>query len=120
MLFGGLDLGKIIHRTALVVLERIVRTERGPAPNHTIIRQTITYPVMLLRRWDGGTTYAELITDLLVMIETIPALVGMQLGIDRGGVGEAFIDLLRERKPRCKIVPVFSTSGRETKSEWPQ
>ena len=101
----GLDLGQAADFTALAVLEQTlapdcVRPERK-------VRH---YAVRHLQRFELGTSYTRICTQVAAIFGTRP-LVGSTLAVDQTGVGRPVVDMLRRAKMNARIVPVTITGG---------
>jgi hypothetical protein len=95
----GLDLGKMADYTALCAAEPCRLPDKSRR-----------YDVPLLHRWPLGTPYTT-VADDLVRYFSEPPLKGSVLVVDHTGVGAPVLDLLRERRPSCALVPATITAG---------
>lgn len=105
----GVDLGKMVDFTAIVIAER---ERRGDGRVHHVIRS--------LERLELGTDYADVADRAAEVVQNLEALgrqrdadgvpgVRVDLVVDAGGVGVAVVDLFRER--RLTPVPVTIVAG---------
>ena len=95
----GLDLGQTHDPSALCILER-----------REVHLQPVTYQGRGLKRWPLGTTYPEIVEDVLT-IASKPELIDPVLVVDQTGVGRAVVDLFRYAEVPCAFAPVTITGG---------
>lgn len=117
----GLDLGQADY-SALVVVER-VRVIRGVEeaeywrhPDRFDGQVVEEHRVRAMRRWEPGTSYPAVVTDLEALFARAPFCDDAALVFDRTGVGVAVADLLNDSKRAGKLgrwwpAGVTSTGG---------
>jgi hypothetical protein len=98
----GLDLGQVSDPTAMAVAEQFER----PADN---LRE---YRVRHLKRWQLGTSYADIVDDLDDLLEKLPGK--KVLVADGTGVGRPVLDQIRRARLPCRLVPVYIHGGAAT------
>ena len=112
--FLGLDLGQRADYSALIGLERVVRTER--------VRNLLTYGwdvtrdqrlgLVMAERIPLGTPYPEVVKRAAKVAKECAGLGQCSLAVDVTGVGAAVWDLLREQDVgKCRLMPVVMTGG---------
>lgn len=94
----AVDLGQVADYSAATVLE----------VNEVLNKKH--YAVRHIRRWDLGTSYTQIVSELAKMFQR-PPLPGSILCVDGTGVGRAVVDLLIASKPNARIAPVVITAG---------
>lgn len=104
--FSGLDLGQAADFSALVITERTLR----PHALHT--RPVPYYLVNYIHRWNLGTSYASITSDLRNLY-TRPPLPRSVLAIDRTGVGRGVYDMLRTGQIDARITGYTITAGQK-------
>lgn len=113
--FVGLDLGKNQDHSSLPVIERreLVFPERDPVTME--FRREVWNVLRHLRRVPLHTPYPDVV-ELVRRLVSLPELARRTtLVVDATGVGSPVVDLLRQAKLPCSLVPVTITSGdRET------
>jgi hypothetical protein len=110
--FVGVDLGQVNDYTAIAVVER--REEAGEFDwVRRAHRKVVSRWFRYLERVPLGTTYPDVVRRI-VRLTTSPQLFERCcLTVDATGVGRSVLDLLREMRPQCSIVPVVFTSGEQ-------
>jgi hypothetical protein len=112
--FVGLDLGKTNDPTALAVLERPHVTERDPVECRRPVFQ-----LRHLHRWPLGTSYPQIVADVVRLLQT-PPLPGCCLLADATGVGGPVCDYLIHDALRGRVLcnpwSVTITAGHEVKN----
>ncbi len=103
--FGGLDLGKSQDYSALVVAEQALLPEPDEAG-----RPLYRYDVRWLHRWELGTSYGAVVSDLRGWYEQSP-LANSTLVIDGTGVGAAVVDMVREAGLSAHVEAYTITAG---------
>ncbi len=78
----GLDLGQQADPSALVVLER------------SVVNLQTSYQCRYLRRWPLGTTYPEIVKEVVQTVRR-PELIDPILVVDQTGVGRPVVDLFQ-------------------------
>jgi hypothetical protein len=63
-----------------------------------------------LTRWPLATSYVKVVDDVVGLID-YPTPRGSTLAVDFTGVGRPVVDLLRQRRPPCQLVPCTITGG---------
>jgi hypothetical protein len=100
----GLDLGKSVDYTALVVLEWTWPT---PARPSTQPPPRPTYRVTAMKRWPLGTSYVDIARWLVRFYQAPEVEAGEALPpvmvVDETGVGAAVVEMLREKLGRAKV-----------------
>lgn len=115
-IFVGLDLGQVHDPTAIAILERTdVVLERSPVTfaYNTETRHAIRY----LERVALGTPYPDVVEHVRDLVRR-PELNGATLILDATGVGKPVLDMFRQAKLPCRIVPVTITGGDRQTSEF--
>jgi hypothetical protein len=107
--FIGVDLGQKKDYTAVAVVERKEELQPGRLPWDGE-RKTF-YDVRCLCRLPLGTTYPEVVREVRELAGGAAIARDCELVVDATGVGAPVLDLLRERDPGCRIVPVTITGG---------
>jgi len=108
--FVGVDFGQSVDYTAIAVLERAETTGEWDAGRYAWQR-LITMQLRYLERLPRGTPYPEAVARV-AHITTSPELAGQCcLAADGTGVGRAVVDMLRDARPGCQLLPVNITSG---------
>ena len=98
----GLDIGQAQDHTALAVLER---PEREPYN-----RDKPIYSLRHLVRFPLNTPYTTIV-PAVAKLTSAPPLKGSPLVIDHTGVGRALVDMFKQAKTGCSIIPVTITAG---------
>jgi hypothetical protein len=102
--FIGLDFGQAQDFTAAAILERQGGAERTYAGRH-------------LQRWPLGTSYPEIVQDVLELTRRLtPAPV---LVVDATGVGQPVVGLLRRAGISCPLYAITITAGHAVASSLP-
>ncbi len=107
----GVDLGKRRDHTAIAVLERHTFYVPTDEALQTGTWQRTTLRVRHLERLPLGTDYTDIVCKLRELCSYCAVEDRATLVIDAGGVGQAFVDFLRQSRPRAKIVAVGITGG---------
>lgn len=108
----GVDLGQSQDPTAVVLVERemIVLPEVDPATREQVI--DYVYHVKGTRRLKLGTSYPEIVRQIVSIAGMLPGARQLTYVVDATGVGRPVIDLLREAVGTvAPIVPVVFTGG---------
>ena len=95
--FVGLDLGQTQDYTALVVLEHLP-SRPGATPRH----RDQTFALRHIRRWDLGTSYPRIVTDVGELVSRPPLAGACRIALDATGVGRAVTDIFRDAGPRSQ------------------
>src|SRR6516165_8274098 len=103
--FIGLDLGQAQDYSALTVIERVERYPAGVVPDPETTPRIAHYAVRHLKRWPLGTSYPEIVRDVVALCER-PPLPGSLLAVDATGVGRAVVNLLRRPDLKARLVPI--------------
>jgi len=98
----GLDLGQAQDYSALAVIER---PPRIPDTNDKPI-----YSLRHLVRFPLHTPYTTIVPTV-AKLTSVPPLKGSPLVIDHTGVGRALVDMFKQAKTGCHIIPVTITAG---------
>ncbi len=108
--FVGLDLGQSRDFTAIAVAERV--EEKGAwDPALFGWPKTPALHLRYLERMPLGTPYQEVV-ERVVALTRSPDLAGRcHLAVDGTGVGRPVVDLLRQARPQCRLMPVIVTAG---------
>lgn len=112
----GLDLGQATDFSALCALnnsdveDTSAQPPRASDEFRTGIRTLRHYACTGLKRWPLGTSYPIIVDEVVALLLT-PVLQGACLVVDASGVGRPVVDLLRDKRMTCKMVPVVITSG---------
>jgi hypothetical protein len=105
--FLGLDLGQSSDYTALAILEQTF----VPRPDSPQEKEG-HYGARFLKRWQLGTSYADIIEDLRGIIDRLP-LDMPDLVPDQTGVGQVVIQMLRQANLGAHLRPVLITAGHQ-------
>lgn len=112
----GLDLGQAQDFTALCVLQYVDRINTDPTDDKD------GYFLRYLHRYDLGTTYPDIVNDVVRLIGWLNDGKERALGIDSNevrlvidmtGVGRAVFDLFSDAIEYAKLIGVSITSGNE-------
>ncbi len=103
----GLDLGQAQDFSALAVAQESGADEAGKP----------LWSVPLLKRWQLGTSYLDIVADvgriagtLAIYVTAVPTL--PELAVDATGVGRAVVDILRQALlPVSRLVAITITGG---------
>ncbi len=104
--FSGLDLGQAQDHSALVVLER----GETPDPDRGGGATANRFDVRHIHRWQLGTPYPAVITDLHAWFSGSP-LHGTALVVDATGVGRAVVDMIESSGLSADVRPYTITAG---------
>ena len=99
----GLDLGRSHEFCALAVIERLTCLDLS-------IAAPTAYALRVLKRWQIGTKYAEIVTEVAALVSK-PPFEYPTLAIDQTGVGSAIVDLFRNAQIAAMIRPIQVTAG---------
>lgn len=111
---GGLDLGQAADYTALCLMQRTYRDDRGRR----------IWAIRYLRRWELQTPYTQIVADVVALLRRSEMMGGIRLGIDATGVGRPVVDMLLERRhlwPWVNMCAITITAGemaRRTAHGW--
>lgn len=86
----GVDLGRIVDRSALTVLESYVEVRELVFPTREEVVEH--WQVQELHKWPHLTAYSTVVADVSVMMQT-SGLEGAILAIDATGIGRAIYEL---------------------------
>ena len=125
MFYVGLDLGKRLDFSALAVVEKAEPEPGIPGSRFDHVNWMYRQPkgllVRHLERIHLGTPYTQVVTRIGKVIEGLRPHGRCDLVVDATGVGMPVVDMLREAKLDCNLVPVLIISGAEqhrTNSVW--
>lgn len=114
--YAGLDLGQRNDYSTIAVLDLVeeISNQRNPV-NYEFITRRILH-LRGLHRFPLGTPYTEIPSLVRSAIVTPPvghfgALPKTTLAIDAGGPGLPVIELVRQAKVPCNILPAMITGG---------
>ena len=113
-IYVGLDLGKEENHSAIVVLERF---EQMPTDFADVLRGVaikIRYIVRYVERLALGTPYTEVVARLRRMIPQLEMWGTVVLVVDESGVGVPVVEMLREVRIGCAVMPMVITSGQQS------
>lgn len=111
---GGLDLGQAADYTALCLMQRTYRDDRGRR----------VWAIRYLRRWELQTAYTQIVSDVVDIVRRPEMMSGLLLGIDATGVGRPVVDMLLERRHNwpwvsmCAITITAGDTARRTAVGW--
>jgi hypothetical protein len=112
--FVGVDLGQSRDFTAIAVVERRELSGEWDPAAYTC-RKATTLRLRFLERVELGTTYPDVVERVVQVTRSRDLAGRCHLVVDGTGVGRPVVDLLRQAKPGCPIMPAVITSGqRET------
>jgi hypothetical protein len=97
-IFGGLDLGQVNDRSALVLLVRTVTHSAAIAFPQAERPVSVAYDLRFVERWPLGTGYPSVVSRVAAVYDGLARQfpgVRMELAFDCTGVGRAVGDLLR-------------------------
>ena len=115
--FVGVDLGQSRDFTAIAVVERQELAGEFDPATYTCPRTT-ALRLRFLERGELGTTYPDVVERVVQVTRSRDLAGRCHLIVDGTGVGRPVVDLLRQAKPGCPIMPAVITSGqRETQSD---
>jgi hypothetical protein len=115
--FVGVDLGQSRDFTAIAVVERQELAGEFDPATYTCPRTT-ALRLRFLERVELGTTYPDVVERVVQVTRSRDLAGRCHLVVDGTGVGRPVVDLLRQAKPGCPIMPAVITSGqRETQSD---
>jgi hypothetical protein len=103
---AGLDLGQAGDPTALVVLEQSV--QRSPETGKAVA----SYAARHLQRWPLGTSYPNVVADVMAFMADPPLAPSAPIAVDGTGVGRPVVDLFRPLGKR--LIPVTIHGGQQT------
>src|SRR5579884_670412 len=117
MFFVGLDLGKRLDYSAICVVEKAEPAPGVPGSRFDHIQWMYTRPkgllVRHLERIHLGTPYTQVVARVEKVIEQLRQHGNCDLVVDATGVGMPVVDMLRDAKLDCSLVPVLIVSGSE-------
>lgn len=102
-IISGLDLGKVKDNSALTMLQR----DPLPVP---LPKRKWRYTVRWIALWPLGTKYTILAEDLSKLYQN-PKVSKSRLAADNTGVGQAVLDLIREKQVDARLIPITSHGG---------
>jgi hypothetical protein len=108
--FVGVDLGQSQDFTAVAAVERVAEQGEWDAvqfgyPKYWTLR------LRHLERMALGTPYPAMVRRVCEIVRSGDLAGRCHLVVDATGVGRPVVDLLREARPGCRILPVTITSG---------
>src|ERR1700722_3007161 len=113
--FVGVDLGQSRDFTAIAVVERQQSAGEWDPATYTCLTAT-SLRLRFLERVELGTTYPDVVERVIQVTRSRNLAGRCHLVVDGTGVGRPVVDLLRQAKPGCPILPAVITSGqRETR-----
>jgi hypothetical protein len=113
--FVGVDLGQSRDFTAIAVVERQELSGEWDPAAYTCQKRT-ALRLRFLERVELGTPYPDVVERVVQIVRSRDLAGRCQLVVDGTGVGRPVVDLLRQAKPGCPIMPAVITSGqRETR-----
>lgn len=101
----ALSLGRGQEPSCLACIERNELPDR--LPNN---RKQYHFTLRALKRWVSGTPYVQ-IGQEVCKVFAAPHFEGSDLAIDKTGVGDAILRIVRNQKPKARIMPVTLASG---------
>jgi hypothetical protein len=106
----GVDLGQSKDFTAIAAIERVESS--GEVNAATFARdKTVLLRLRFLERVELGTPYPEVV-ERVVNVTKSRVLAGRTyLIVDGTGVGRPVVDLIRNARPGCMLMPAVITSG---------
>ena len=108
--FIGLDLGQSRDFTAIAVAERAELTGAWDAVAFAH-RKVISLRLRYLSRVALGTPYPEIVEEVGEITGSAELAGHCHLVVDATGVGRPVVDLLRQARLGCRIMPVVITAG---------
>jgi hypothetical protein len=108
--FVGVDLGQTRDPTAIAVVER-AETEGEFDATVWASRKTVELRLRKLERIPLGTSYPEVVSKVVELTRSRALAGRCHLAVDGTGVGQPVVDLLRDARPGCNILPVKFTGG---------
>src|SRR5580700_2143966 len=113
----GVDLGQSRDFTAIAVVERQELSGEWDPAAYTC-RKSTALRLRFLERVELGTTYPDVVERVVQVTRSRDLAGRCHLIVDGTGVGRPVVDLLRQAKPGCPIMPAVITAGqRETQSD---
>jgi hypothetical protein len=110
--FVGVDLGQSRDFTAIAVVERQeLAGELSPATYACETKRALR--LRFLERVELGTPYPDVVERVAKITRSRDLAGRCQLVVDGTGVGRPVVDLLRQAKPGCPIIPAVITSGQQ-------
>jgi hypothetical protein len=91
----GLDLGQSQDYSALILIER-TPPRVDEAPFKVPVQIPASYSVRYAHRWPLGTDYVQVVRDVATRLARSPVAGQAALVVDRTGVGQAVIDVVRK------------------------
>jgi hypothetical protein len=108
--FIGVDFGQSRNFTTIAVLER-AETVGAWDPVMFAWKKVVSLRLRHVERIALGTLFPEVV-ERVVQVTQWPDLAGRcRLAVDGTGVGRPVVDLLRQARPACVLMPVNITSG---------
>ena len=109
--FVGLDLGKRRDHSALAVVERRKRqTGERDWVTYRLVDET-RYGLTDLERISLGTPYPRVVERVARLVRRQELAGRTTLFVDATGVGGAVVDMLKEARLGCTVMPVVITGG---------
>ncbi len=112
--FLGLDLGQSQDYTALTVLERLELVSLERDPYSLTFPTSVQHRIRHLERLPLQTAYHQVVAKVIEWVEKLSraAKVGhVELVVDATAVGTPIVEMLRNARPACTIVPVIITGS---------
>jgi hypothetical protein len=91
----GLDLGQAQDYSALVLVER-TPPRLDEAPFKVPVKIPASYAVRYVHRWQLGTDYVQVVHDVAHRLARSPVEGQAALVVDRTGIGQAVVDMVRK------------------------
>src|SRR5215475_9119494 len=103
---AGLDLGQSMDFSALVIAERQQpRTDISLPVNG--VRPQACYLVRHIHRWQLGTPYPTMVTDVAMLLAQAPLHGNSKLVVDYTGVGRPLVDMLKQARLAPVAVSIY-------------
>jgi hypothetical protein len=106
-MISGLDLGKVKDNTVLVIAQRDPLEK--PLP-----KRKWQYTVRWISLWPLGTKYTVIADGLHTLFES-PKIAKSRVAADNTGVGQAVLDVIKEKRVDARIIPITSHGGKITR-----
>jgi hypothetical protein len=90
----GLDLGQAQDYSALVVVDRQQPPSHGAVLGHKA--PPAKYAVRFIKRWQLGTPYPVIVTEVAELLTHPPLVEGSRLLIDQTGCGRPVLDMFKK------------------------
>jgi hypothetical protein len=107
-LIAGLDLGQTADPSALVIIEQSTFPDPDPDRKGCTLNQ---FDIRHIHRWDLGTKYTKVVSDLQQMYAATAKLVDTPLIVDETGVGRAVVEMVETCGIRADIRAYTITAG---------